>query len=100
MKYILPIMTAHSTQIDMSEYKYKGQTKSVIETLDPSLRADVDKMIKSGEYSHQGIADFLRDNGVSISQASVSNYARRHCGISRQNRTMSVQISLDEIKEN
>lgn len=103
MKQILPLVTSHSiktvTEIDMSEYKYKGQTKSIIEMLDDDLRAKVDEMIKSGVYSHQGIADFLRDNGVSISQASVSNYARRHCGVSRQCRTVSLQISLDDIKE-
>lgn len=103
MEQILPLIASHSvktvTEIDMSEYKYKGQTKSIIEMLDENLRAKVDEMIKSGVYSHQGIADFLRDNGVSISQASVSNYARRHCGVSRQCRTVSLQISLDDIKE-
>lgn len=103
MKQILPLVTSRSvktiTEIDMSEYKYKGQTKSIIEMLDENLRTKVDEMIKSGVYSHQGIADFLRDNGVSISQASVSNYARRHCGVSRHSHTVSLQISLDELKE-
>lgn len=102
MKQIMPLIMAQGSQpvakIDISEYKYKPQ-KSVIETLDGALRSRVDEMIKSGEYSHQGVADFLRDNGVTISQVSVSRYARSHFGIEKRKRTVSFQISLDEIKE-
>lgn len=102
MKQIIPLIMAQDTQpitkIDISEYKYKPQ-KSVIETLDGTLKSQVDEMIKSGEYSHQGIADFLRDNGINISQVSVSRYARTHFGIAKRKRTVSLQISLDEVKE-
>lgn len=103
MKQILPLITCSGTQtvteIDASEYVYKGPTKCIIETLDENLRAQVDKMIKSRRYSYQGIADFLKDNGVKISFASVRNYALRHCGITKHSRTVSVQIALDDIKE-
>lgn len=103
MKQILPLITCSGTQtvteIDASEYVYKGPTKCIIETLDENLRAQVDKMIKSRRYSYQGIADFLKDNGVKISFASVRNYALRHCGITKHSRTVSVQVLLDDIKE-
>lgn len=102
MKQITLLIMAQGTQpitkIDISEYKCRTQ-KSVIETLDNSLKSRVDEMIKSGDYSYQGIADFLRDNGVTISQVSVSKYARTHFGIAKRKRTVSLQISLDEIKE-
>ena len=103
MKQILPLITCSGTQtvteIDATEYVYKGPTKCIIETLDDNLRAQVDKMIKSRRYSYQGIADFLKDNGVKISFASVRNYALRHCGITKHSRTVSVQVLLDDIKE-
>lgn len=103
MKQILPLITCSGTQtvteIDATEYVYKGPTKCIIETLDDNLRAQVDKMIKSRRYSYQGIADFLKDNGVKISFASVRNYALRHCGITKHSRKVSVQVLLDDIKE-
>jgi len=103
IKQILPIIASSDVQtvneIDASEYVYKGPTKCIIETLDENLRAQVDKMIISRRYSYQGIADFLRDNGIKISFASVRNYALRHCGITKHSRTVSVQVSLDELKE-
>ncbi len=103
IKQILPIIAGSDVQtvneVDTSEYVYKGPTKCIIETLDENLRAQVDKMIISRRYSYQGIADFLRDNGVKISFASVRNYALRHCGITKHSRTVSVQVSLDELKE-
>ena len=103
VKQILPLITCSGTQtvteIDATEYVYKGPTKCIIETLDDNLRAQVDKMIKSRRYSYQGIADFLKDNGVKISFASVRNYALRHCGITKHSRTVSVQVLLDDIKE-
>lgn len=103
MKQILPLITCSGTQtvteIDATEYVYKGPTKCIIETLDDNLRAQVDKMIKSRRYSYQGIADFLKDNGVKISFASVRNYALRHCGITKHSRTVSVQVLLDDIKD-
>lgn len=103
MKQILPMISGTDiqtvTEIDTTEYIYKGPTKCIIETLDENLRAQVDKMIKSGRYSYQGIADFLRDNGIKISFASVRNYALRHCGITKRSRTVSLQVSLDELKE-
>lgn len=105
MKQIIPIISARATstsitgaELDLSKYRRKSQP-CVIEELDKGLRAQVDEMLRCGEYSQRGIAEFLSDNGIKVSQMAVSTYARTRLGITRQNRTVSLQISLDDIKE-
>lgn len=105
MKQIIPLISAQvndtsiaKSEHDLSKYRRKSQT-CAIEEIDKGLRAQVDEMIRCGEYSQRGIAEFLNDNGVKVSQMAVSSYARTRLGITRQNRTVSLQISLDDIKE-
>lgn len=105
MKQILPLIgersdvtTSASSEQDMSKYRKKSQP-CVIEEIDRELRARVDDMLKCGVYSQRGVTEFLNENGVQISQMAVSNYARTRLGITRRSRTVSLQISLDDIKE-
>lgn len=105
MKQIIPIIDTQTSttsisgsESDLSKYRKKSQT-CVIEELDKGLRAQVDEMLRCGEYSQKGIADFLNDNGVKISQMAVCRYAQTRLGITRRTRTVSLQISLDDIKE-
>lgn len=105
LKQILPIIgtqtaatTAPTTEQDLSKYRRKSQP-CVIEELDKGLRAQVDEMLKCGEYSQKGIAEFLNENGVKISQMAVCRYAQTRLGIVKRRRTVSLQISLDELKE-
>lgn len=105
LKQILPIIgtqtavtTAPTDEQDLSKYRRKSQP-CVIEELDKGLRAQVDEMLKCGEYSQKGIAEFLNENGVKISQMAVCRYAQTRLGIVKRRRTVSLQISLDELKE-
>lgn len=106
MKQIMPLVYSCGRQpIDPFEtsadekYKIKKQSPT-IDTLDDGLKSQVVEMIKCGEYSYQGIADFLADNGVKLSGASVCGYARRHCGIFKKGREKrSLQIVMTEVKE-
>ena len=104
MKQIIPIIgtqsaaaTAPTAERDLSKYRRKSQP-CVIEELDKGLRAQVDEMLRCGEYSQKGIAEFLNENGVKVSQMAVCRYAQTRLGITRRTRTVSLQISLDEIK--
>ena len=104
MKQIIPIISAQATapsstgsELDLSKYRRKSQP-CVIEELDKGLRAQVDEMLRCGEYSQKGIAEFLNENGVKVSQMAVCRYAQTRLGITRRTRTVSLQISLDEIK--
>ena len=55
--------------------KYRHTTPSKISTLPPELKTQVDKMIVSGEYSCQEIANFIMNNSnISISQMAVNRY--------------------------
>lgn len=110
MKQLLPSMCsvnpvdeafeAEEIEITQSE-KYKSKKQSpTIDALDDDLKNQVVKMIKCGEYSYQGIADFLADNGVKLSGASVCGYARRHFGIFRKGKKQrSLQIVMTEVEE-
>jgi len=105
LKQILPIIgtqtavtTALTDEQDLSKYRKKSQP-CVIEGIDKGLRQQVDKMLKSGEYSQRGITEYLNENGVKISQMAVCRYAQTRLGITRRTRTVSLQISLDELKE-
>ena len=104
MKQIIPIISAQATatsitgsELDLSKYRRKTQPCD-IEELDKGLRAQVDEMLRCGEYSQKGIAEFLNENGVKVSQMAVCRYAQTRLGITRRTRTVSLQISLDEIK--
>ena len=56
--------------------KKAGNRKhSKIDALDPALRETVEQMLLSGS-TYSEIVDFLGDNGVGISVASVCRYAR------------------------
>lgn len=106
MKQIMPLVCSYGRQptdpfeaATDEKYKIKKQSPT-IDTLDDSLKSQVVEMIKCGEYSYQGIADFLADNGVKLSGASVCGYARRHCGIFKKGREKrSLQIVMTEVKE-
>lgn len=106
MKQIMPLGRSCEKQtteplglMPSEKYKLKKQSPT-IDTLDSNLKKQVIEMIKSGEYSYQGIADFLADNGVQISSVSVSGYARRRCGIFKKGREKrSLQIVMTEVKE-
>ena len=58
--------------------KKAGNRKhSKIDALDPALRETVEQMLLSGS-TYSEIVDFLGDNGVGISVASVCRYARAY----------------------
>lgn len=109
IRQILPLIAQSDTasqtvvysQQDLSKYRRKATHKEgcIIEGIDKNLRQQVDEMLRSGEYSQKGIAEFLGDNGVRVSQMAVCHYARSRLGIVRRRRTVSLQIALDELKE-
>ncbi len=109
IRQILPLIAQSDTapqtvvysQQDLSKYRRKATHKEgcIIEGIDKNLRQQVDEMLRSGDYSQKGIAEFLGDNGVQVSQMAVCYYARSRLGIVRRRRTVSLQIALDELKE-
>ena len=59
--------------------RYKHKQPSKIETLKPELKAKVDDMIASGQFSCQQIANFIMNNcEMYISQMAVNRYKRMH----------------------
>ena len=59
--------------------RYRHKQPSKIETLKPELKAKVDDMIASGQFSCQQIANFIMNNcEMYISQMAVNRYKRMH----------------------
>lgn len=88
MKQILPILnkkevretviTTVASSEDTEVKRYRFRMPSKIEMLDPNLRATVDDMICSGNYSCQQIANYIMNNSdTKISQTAVNKYAHR-----------------------
>ena len=61
----------------MGGRKAGNRKHSKIDALDPALRETVEQMLLSGS-TYSEIVDFLGDNGVGISVASVCRYARAY----------------------
>lgn len=58
---------------------YKYSTPSKISTLPPEIKEQVDEMLRSGNYSCQGVANFIiNSTGMYISQMSVNRYKRNN----------------------
>lgn len=101
MKQILPLITAKSNAaqpiecIEIKRYKYKQV--GLMETIPSELRQQVDNMIRSAKYSCQDIANWLRDNGVQISQVTINKYAHKHFW--DNGKQQGLQISLSDFKE-
>lgn len=88
MKQILPILnkkeiretiiTTVASSDDTEVKRYRFRMPSKIEMLEPNLRAIVDDMICSGNYSCQQIANYIMNNSdTKISQTAVNKYAHR-----------------------
>ena len=101
MKQILPLITTKSNVaqpvecIEIKRYKYKQV--GLMETIPLDLRQQVDNMIRSARYSCQDIANWLRDNGVQVSQVTINKYAHKHFW--DNSKQQSLQISLGDFKE-
>ena len=80
MKLIMPITSnPKESEPKRRAKKYKYTQPSKIETLNPELKAKVDNMIASGDYSCQQIANFIMNNcDMCISQMSVNRYKRKY----------------------
>lgn len=50
----------------------------IIEKLDPDMRKIVDNMICSPQYTYKDIMEMLCEEGIPITQASISRYAKRY----------------------
>lgn len=69
----------HYSEHKRKANRYKHKQPSKIETLKPKLKAKVDDMIVSGQFSCQQIANFIMNNcEMYISQMSVNRYKRMH----------------------
>lgn len=55
--------------------KRRNRKHSIIDGLEPSLKAAVEQMLLSGS-TYSEVVEFLADNGVGISTASVCRYAQ------------------------
>ncbi len=82
VKALSPFLTLTTFETDKEvkiikkPYKYHS---SKILRLSPEIREQVDKMIISGEYSCQQIADFITDSsGMEISYMTVSRYIKKY----------------------
>ncbi len=80
MKLIMPAKSdLKESEPKRKARKYKYTQPSKIETLNPELKAKVDDMIASGDYSCQQIANFIMNNcDMCISQMSVNRYKRKY----------------------
>jgi len=80
MKLIMPVTSSLiESEPKRRAKKYKYTQPSKIETLNPELKAKVDDMIASGDYSCQQIANFIMNNcDMYISQMSVNKYKRKY----------------------
>ncbi len=80
MKLIMPITSnPKESEPKRRAKKYKYTQPSKIETLNPELKAKVDNMIASGDYSCQQIANFIMNNcDMYITQMSVNKYKRKY----------------------
>lgn len=80
MKLIMPAKSnLKESEPKRKARKYKYTQPSKIETLNPELKAKVDDMIASGDYSCQQIANFIMNNcDMYISQMSVNKYKRKY----------------------
>lgn len=49
----------------------------IIDTLDPAVKATVEEMIMSAQFTYRDIVDYISESaGQSISQAAVCRYAK------------------------
>lgn len=57
--------------------KLRKKPASIIDRLCPELRREVEKMLCDGRHTYSEICAWLRQEGISISTASVCRYAKR-----------------------
>lgn len=87
MKQLLPFLQMKSSETysddggTVEEIVVRKRTRrkpaGIIEKLDPELRKTVDNMICSPQYTYKDIMEMLNDGGISITQTSISRYAKR-----------------------
>lgn len=83
VKALAPYMKTPITNLlkieDKTPCKARSYKKGKMFDLPPELRQQVDKMIISGEYSCQQIADFINENSdVTVSYMTISRYKTKY----------------------
>lgn len=63
--------------IPVKRPKLRKKPASIIDRLCPELRREVEKMLCDGRHTYSEICAWLRQEGISISTASVCRYAKR-----------------------
>ncbi len=67
----------HTEEITIRK-RVRKKAPGIIEKLPNDLRRVVDDMLCDSRYTYQDIIDMLSDEGVKLSSAAVSRYARRY----------------------
>ncbi|MBQ8297104.1 MAG: DUF3486 family protein [Ruminococcus sp.] len=80
VKAIKPLLERPAPDILYDTYEPDMRRRgnySIISKLEPVLRTEVDDMLLSRKYTYDDVKQFLAEQGIAISLASVQRYAKR-----------------------